>query len=110
MVRVPAGDDEAVSVLLVVSDPVSHAARHAGGMTGFDLQAGPGTVTVTVEDASCVLPLSRTADPAQPGGLGWTLVQESTLDVQASIAPDGKTPPEVVNICCPFSGSGPVDR
>ncbi|MFF0794976.1 ATP-binding protein, partial [Streptomyces spiralis] len=88
MVLAPAGGDEAVS----------NAVRHAGGVTGFGLQARPGTVMVTVEDASCAPPLPRPADPAQPGGLGLSLVQELALDVQVSIGPRGKAVSAVLRL------------
>ncbi|RSO42041.1 hypothetical protein DMH15_12530 [Streptomyces sp. WAC 06725] len=82
---------EAEAVLLVVSELVTNAVRHAGGMTGFGLRAGPGTVTVTVADASRVPPQACPADPAQPGGFGWALVNHLARKVDVHIQPGGKT-------------------
>ncbi|MCT9081347.1 ATP-binding protein [Streptomyces fulvoviolaceus] len=82
---------EAGTVLLVVSELVTNAVRHAGGVTGFRLASGPGTVTVIVEDASCSPPCPRVTGPAEPGGFGWQLVQDLSLDVQVQVRADGKT-------------------
>ncbi len=76
---------EAEAVPLVVSELVTNAVRHAGGMTGFGLRAGPGTVTVTVEDASRVPPHACPADPAQPGGFGCAMVNRLAQKVDVRI-------------------------
>lgn len=91
LVLAPDGGPEAESVLLAVSELVTNAVRHAGGVTGFGLRTGEGTVTVSVEDASCRPPRPWTEDPTQPGGFGWFLVQYLALDVQVSVGPSGKT-------------------
>ncbi|MFF8925914.1 ATP-binding protein [Streptomyces longwoodensis] len=67
-VLAPSGGDEADAVLLVVTELISNAVRHAGGVTGFGLRAGPGTVTVTVHDASRQPPRLQLTDPREPGG------------------------------------------
>ncbi|MGW8955762.1 ATP-binding protein [Streptomyces sp. NPDC055709] len=82
---------EADAVLLVVSELVTNAVRHAGGVTGFRLAAGPGTVTVEVQDASPVPPRPRPSDPREPGGFGWHMVQVLAMDVQVDARPTGKT-------------------
>lgn len=78
------------AVLLVVSELVTNAVRHAGGVTRFRLVAGPGTVTVTVEDASAAAPQLRRGNPGKPGGFGWQLVRELSEDVEVSTRPGGK--------------------
>ncbi len=50
---------QAEAVLLVVSELVTNAVRHAGGVTGFRLDAGSGRVGVTVCDESPVPPRPR---------------------------------------------------
>ncbi|WDV49494.1 ATP-binding protein [Streptomyces coeruleorubidus] len=81
----PDGGAETEAVLLVVSEPVTNAVRHAGGVTGFGLRAGPDTVTATVEDASRLPP-----DAARPGGIGRRLVQDLAQDVAVTVGPSGK--------------------
>ncbi|MFJ4940295.1 ATP-binding protein [Streptomyces pseudovenezuelae] len=90
-VLVPHGGPEAEAVLLVVSELVTNAVRHGGGLTDFGLEAGQGTVTVLVQDASCQPPRRLPFDRARPGGFGWLMVRELALNVQVSIGPSGKT-------------------
>ncbi|WP_330340237.1 ATP-binding protein [Streptomyces sp. NBC_00557] len=99
-VLAPSGGDEADAVLLVVTELISNAVRHAGGVTGFGLRAGPGTVTVTVHDASRRPPRPQLTDPREPGGFGWLLVQELALDVQVSVGPTGKAVSAVLPLFC----------
>ena len=89
-VAAPAGDGTD-AVLLVVSELVTNAVRQAGGVTQFRLVAGPGTVTVTVEDASSTAPRLRRSSAGEPGGFGWQLVRELSEDVEVSTRPGGKT-------------------
>ncbi|MEU5322886.1 ATP-binding protein [Streptomyces sp. NPDC021056] len=89
-VAAPAGDDTD-AVLLVVSELVTNAVRHAGGVTQFRLVAGPGAVTVTVEDASATAPSLQRSNADEPGGFGWQMVRELSEDVEVSTRPGGKT-------------------
>ena len=74
-VAAPEGGSARDAVLLVVSELFTNAERHAGGATGFRLEAGPGTVAVTVHDASTVPPRPVPLEATRPGGFGWHLVQ-----------------------------------
>ncbi|WP_330338463.1 ATP-binding protein [Streptomyces sp. NBC_00557] len=87
----PSNDAEAEAVLLVVSELVTNAERHAGGVTGFRLSAGPGSVTVTVSDASTDPPRLQRTNAFEPGGFGWYLVQELAVDVTIEAHPYGKS-------------------
>jgi anti-sigma regulatory factor (Ser/Thr protein kinase) len=84
------------AVLLVVSELFANAVRHAGGVSGFRLEAGPGTVTVEVHDASTVLPLLLPMDATRPGGFGWHLVQDLSVDVRVDVHAAGKSVTAVV--------------
>ncbi|QIP83177.1 ATP-binding protein [Streptomyces sp. Tu 2975] len=87
----PASRPEVDAVLLVVSELVTNALRHAGGVTRFRLVAGPGTVTVSVDDPSRVAPRPLSRDVGRPGGFGWHLVRALSAEVQVRIRPGGKT-------------------
>lgn len=93
-------------VLLVVSELVTNAVRHAGGVTGFRLEVGMGTVTVAVQDASPAPPRPLPTDAREPGGFGWHLVQELSADVQVHVHSTGKTVWAAVplSLQCPPAG------
>ncbi|MEU1940510.1 ATP-binding protein [Streptomyces coeruleorubidus] len=101
LVAAPDGGSAGNAVLLVVSELVSNAVLHAGGVTGFRLEAGSGTVAVVVQDASTAPPKPRPWDAGEPGGLGWHLVQDLSDDVQVRIHAAGKTVTAIVP--CPTS-------
>ncbi|MDX3853972.1 ATP-binding protein [Streptomyces sp. AK02-01A] len=67
----------AVDVLLVVSELVTNAIRHADGVTAFRISARTGAVEIMVRDASPRLPRHKEhgADWL-PGGYGWPLVRQ----------------------------------
>ncbi|MBB1243063.1 ATP-binding protein [Streptomyces durbertensis] len=89
--------------LLVVSELVANAVRHAGGLTGFEVTAGPAGVVVTVRDASHRLPVALRGAGApprtEPGGHGWPMVcrlatrvvvtryRSGGKSIQATVAP-----------------------
>ncbi|MEV6680491.1 ATP-binding protein [Streptomyces erythrochromogenes] len=62
-------------VLTVVSELVSNAVRHAGGVTGFRVGVRTGQVVVEVSDRSALLPHLRPPSPHTPGGFGWRVVK-----------------------------------
>lgn len=79
--------------LLVVSELVTNAIRHGGGLVGVDVTALSGRVTVSVQDRSSALP---TAAPPSgnwlPGGYGWPLVCRLAQKVTISpLSSGGKT-------------------
>ncbi|MFD4867078.1 ATP-binding protein [Streptomyces sp. NPDC058412] len=61
-------------VLLVVSELVSNAVRHAGGVTDFHVRHLPDCVAVEVSDASSLCPCAPEKPVEVPGGFGWLLV------------------------------------
>ncbi len=74
LAEVDASPDLAERVLLVVTELVSNARRHAGGVTGFDVSCRDGRLTVAVSDRSTRSPRLRPQAPRMPGGFGWRLV------------------------------------
>ncbi|MEU6965048.1 ATP-binding protein [Streptomyces chrestomyceticus] len=72
----PPVTSEAVgTVLLVVSELVTNALRHAGGTWTLELTAHPDGIEVAVHDPSPQAPRLRTPDlHGGTGGFGWPLV------------------------------------
>ncbi|MFE1895122.1 ATP-binding protein [Streptomyces yangpuensis] len=92
----PEGGSGVDDVLLVVSELITNAVRHAGGVTGFRLKTDAGSVTVAVHDASPLPPRPLPLDATKPGGFGWHLVQELSVDVEVDVHAAGKTVTAVV--------------
>lgn len=87
----PASGPDTDAVLLVASELVTNAVRHAGGVSRFRLVAGPGTVTVRVEVASAAASQPQRSNSGEPSGFGWRLVRELSEDVEVSTRPGGKS-------------------
>ncbi|MEU0674691.1 ATP-binding protein [Streptomyces sp. NPDC006172] len=78
--------------LLVVTELVTNAVRHGGGLTGFDARLAGDALTVSVSDASPALPHTVPRDdPAAPGGFGWPLVNRLSRQVTVTPRAGGKT-------------------
>ncbi|MFJ5073322.1 ATP-binding protein [Streptomyces sp. NPDC088553] len=78
-------------LLLVTSELVTNAHRHAGGVTGFGIGVGRDRVTVSVSDASGEPPLYERQGDLRPGGYGWPIVLRLCREVTVDAGPDGKT-------------------
>ncbi|MEU9235611.1 ATP-binding protein [Streptomyces subrutilus] len=78
-------------VLTAVTELVSNARRHAGGVTAFRADVQAGGIVVAVSDGSRAVPRTAAWAPSEPGGFGWIVVNRlaDTTDVQVN--PDGKT-------------------
>jgi anti-sigma regulatory factor (Ser/Thr protein kinase) len=78
-------------ILLVVSELVTNALRHAGGVTGLRIVFRDGTVEITVQDASPEWPAERGhAGDWTPGGFGWPLVRRLAEVTVTALGDDGK--------------------
>ncbi|MER5716533.1 ATP-binding protein [Streptomyces sp. NPDC002132] len=78
--------------LLVVTELVTNAVRHGGGLAGFDARLDGDVLTVSVTDASPTLPHTvPRSDPAAPGGFGWPLIQQLSRKVTVTPTTTGKT-------------------
>ncbi|MEU9102677.1 ATP-binding protein [Streptomyces sp. NPDC048361] len=88
---VPRPSNESIeNVLLIVSELVTNALRHAGGATSLDLAADPGTLRISVRDPSPVPPRERAPDlRGYEGGFGWLLVRYLAKSVAVTPAADG---------------------
>ncbi|MFI6014139.1 ATP-binding protein [Streptomyces sp. NPDC051243] len=75
----PASERAVMDLLLVVSELVTNAIRHGGGLAGFEVDLLPEGVRLSVHDYSDSVPSaaygSGTLPPAHEGsGYGWPLI------------------------------------
>ncbi|MEO3751457.1 ATP-binding protein [Streptomyces sp. B6B3] len=86
----PATRETAEMVALVVSELVTNAVRHAGGVTEFRLRVvPPDGVEILVGDASPRRPRRQTRRPAAAGGFGLELVDQLARSVSVRATPEG---------------------
>ncbi|MFE5722806.1 ATP-binding protein [Streptomyces erythrochromogenes] len=78
-------------VLTVVSELVSNAVRHAGGVTGFQITVQTGQIIVEVSDGSALQPHLRPPSPDTPGGFGWRVVKTLAPGTFVRFNRNGKT-------------------
>ncbi|MEU6172467.1 ATP-binding protein [Streptantibioticus parmotrematis] len=78
------------AVVLVASELITNAVRHAGGWWRMRLHAGDGLLTMEVEDASPLPPRPRTPQLDGGGGLGWHLVRRLAGRVEVRTGAAGK--------------------
>jgi anti-sigma regulatory factor (Ser/Thr protein kinase) len=79
-------------VLLVVSELVTNAVRHAPGPCTLTLTRDADQVTIAVSDGFAALPTPRSADRSGgTGGFGWHLLRNLARHIRITARPDGKT-------------------
>lgn len=86
-----------IDLILVVSELVTNAVRHGGGIAAFDVALTPEGVRLNVRDHSAAVPVSLHGHGVLPrahqaNGYGWPLINRlsSEVDVQRRAA-GGKT-------------------
>lgn len=89
--------------LLVVSELITNALVHAGGVTAFTVRARLGALELRVSDPSDVLPVVRDQVlSSAPGGFGLPLVNRLCLSVDVRRdRPAGKTVTAVLTLPTP---------
>ncbi|KOG76940.1 ATP-binding protein, partial [Streptomyces rimosus subsp. rimosus] len=86
----PVTSEAAGTVLLVVSELVTNALRHAGGTWTLELTAHPHGIEVAVHDPSPQPPRPRTPDlNGRTGGFGWPLVTRLAHTTAITPRPSG---------------------
>ncbi|MGP3999816.1 ATP-binding protein [Streptomyces sp. 8N706] len=81
--RVPVQDDVVQGLLLIVSELVTNAVRHAALLSpevAVEVSVGAGWVRVAVEDNHPYRPKALVADQGQTGGRGLLLVKAVTAE------------------------------
>lgn len=86
----PITERAAQAALLVVSELVTNAGRHAPGPCLLELQGDDTGITVTVWDAGCDLPRTYNRDPDRVGGHGMEIVRLLCTSVTVEPVPSGK--------------------
>ncbi|MFD3550125.1 ATP-binding protein [Streptomyces sp. NPDC058655] len=78
-------------VLLVVSELVTNALRHGGGITEFEAEVGAEGLRLTIGDARSEFPTvrPREAGAGVVGGYGWPLVARLSQHVTVTPVPAG---------------------
>ncbi|MFJ4923786.1 ATP-binding protein [Streptomyces sp. NPDC088725] len=77
-------------LVLVVSELVTNALRHAGQVTALHLRADRRSLQIVVDDPSSAHPLDRTPDlTGHTGGFGWPMVRRLAEKVTVHSRPGG---------------------
>jgi anti-sigma regulatory factor (Ser/Thr protein kinase) len=84
-------EDLREDVVLVVSEMVTNAVRHAAPPVGLEIEATDVDVVIAVRDGSPRRPVPRVADEQAEGGRGMMLVDLLTSDHGVRPQPPGKT-------------------
>ncbi|BET52284.1 ATP-binding protein [Streptomyces tendae] len=84
-------EEDVVDLLLVVSELVTNAIRHGGGLAGFEALPTEEGLRIAVHDHSAVVPRAVYAFPATHpgGGYGWPLVTRLARDIAVEARPQG---------------------
>ncbi|CAL9348996.1 ATP-binding protein [Streptomyces sp. enrichment culture] len=84
-------EEDVVDLLLVVSELVTNAIRHGGGLAGFEAGPTAAGVWVAVHDRSAVVPRAVYTFPTTHpgGGYGWPLVARLARDIVVDLRPGG---------------------
>ncbi|MFD6529747.1 ATP-binding protein [Streptomyces sp. NPDC060184] len=83
--------DRRADVLLIVSELVTNAVRHAPGPSALTLTITAGALDIAVTDCSCVAPAARTPDLTDgTGGMGLHIAEDLGARVFTEPLPDGK--------------------
>ncbi|MFB6789726.1 ATP-binding protein [Streptomyces olivaceus] len=84
-------EEDVVDLLLVVSELVTNAIRHGGGLAGFEARPTGEGLWIAVHDNSTVVPRAVYAFPTTHpgGGYGWPLVARLARDIAVDLRPGG---------------------
>lgn len=78
-------------MLLVASEMVTNAVRHAGGAWTMHVTVRPSELVIEVTDGSPVLPASREPDlTGVGGGMGMHIIAELASRLETELLPAGR--------------------
>jgi anti-sigma regulatory factor (Ser/Thr protein kinase) len=93
----PPSEEALIDLMLVVSELVTNAIRHGGGIAAFDVGLTPEGVRLSVRDYNAAVPVGLHGHGALPrahegNGYGWPLINRLSREVQVEPrAAGGKT-------------------
>ncbi|WP_338900071.1 ATP-binding protein [Streptomyces sp. TG1A-60] len=93
----PPTEESMIDLILVVSELVTNAVRHGGGIAGFDVTLTPEGVWLRVRDYSTAVPVGIHGHGALPrahegSGYGWPLINRLSTEIAVErCAAGGKT-------------------
>ncbi|MBT2418980.1 ATP-binding protein [Streptomyces sp. ISL-22] len=90
----PAGERAVTDLLLVVSELVTNAIRHGGGLAGFEVDLLPEGVRLSVHDYSDAVPSAAYGsgalpDPHEGSGYGWPLIIRLSREIRIECRREG---------------------
>ncbi|MGW0841661.1 ATP-binding protein [Streptomyces sp. NPDC002787] len=101
----PPTEESMIDLILVVSELVTNAVRHGGGIAGFDVTLTPEGVRLSVRDYSTALPVGIHGPGVLPGahegrGYGWPLINRLSSEVDVERRPAGG---KTISVLVPLS-------
>jgi anti-sigma regulatory factor (Ser/Thr protein kinase) len=90
----PAREEDVIDLLLVVSEMVTNAIRHGGGLAGFEVTPVPDGLRLAVHDHSGVFPSAAYGSGTLPvghhgNGYGWPLIIRLAREISVDRRPSG---------------------
>ncbi|WP_121750689.1 ATP-binding protein [Streptomyces sp. E2N166] len=98
-------DEDVVDLLLVVSELVTNAIRHGGGLAGFEVRPMGEGVWIAVHDNSAVVPRAAYEFPTRHhgSGYGWPLVARLARHIAVDRHPGGG---KAISVLVPLRDAG----
>ncbi|WP_030606854.1 ATP-binding protein [Streptomyces sclerotialus] len=79
------------AVVLVVSELIANAERHASGWWRLSVSVQHGRLVVELHDGVEASPVARKGDLGGAGGHGWHIIQRLATEVEVVHRPGGKS-------------------